>query len=117
MKHIGWYDRKEHAPAYLSNVISGDIEHVNGLTTEAVGIATEAGLGLLFSCTFCFIFSWEVGVVVTLASPFMILGGLGMTKLQFNVKSVDYSQKEANALLNDLIINYRTVISFGEKNV
>lgn len=30
---------------------------------------------------------------------------------------MDDSYKQANALLNDLIMNYRTVISFGEKNV
>jgi ABC-type transport system involved in Fe-S cluster assembly fused permease/ATPase subunit len=47
----------------------------------------------------------------------MVLGGLGMSKLQFNQKAVDDSYKQANALLNDLIMNYRTVISFGEKNV
>lgn len=78
---------------------------------------TEAFLGIFFSCAFCFIFSWQVAIVVTLTSPFMIVGGLGMTKLQFNQQSVDYSQKEANALLSDLVLNYRTVISFGDKNV
>lgn len=25
-KHIGWYDKKEHAPAYLSTIISEDIQ-------------------------------------------------------------------------------------------
>ena len=47
----------------------------------------------------------------------MVLGGLGMSKLQFNQKAVDDSYKQANALLSDVIINYRTIISFGEKNV
>lgn len=40
-----------------------------------------------------------------------------MSKLQFNQKAVDDSYKQANALLNDLIMNYRTVIAFGQKNV
>jgi ABC-type transport system involved in Fe-S cluster assembly fused permease/ATPase subunit len=30
---------------------------------------------------------------------------------------VDDSYKQANALLSDIIINYRTVISFGDKNM
>ena len=47
----------------------------------------------------------------------MVLGGLGISKLQFNQKAVDDSYKQANALLSDLIINYRTVISFGDKNL
>ena len=33
---------------------------------------------------------------------------------QLNTK--DY-YKESNALLSDIIMNYRTIISFGEKNV
>ena len=47
----------------------------------------------------------------------MVLGGLGISKLQFNQKGVDDSYKAANALLSDIILNYRTVISFGQKNV
>ena len=47
----------------------------------------------------------------------MVMGGLGMSKLQFNQKGADDSYKQANALLNDLIMNYRTVIAFGDKNV
>lgn len=116
-KHIGWFDTKGRAPGVLSNIISIDIGNINGLTTETVGIMTEAVLGLVISCGICFIFSWQLAIVVSLISPFMVLGGLGMSKLQFNQKQVDDSFKTANALLSDIIINYRTVISFGEKNV
>ena len=116
-KHIGWFDNKMRAPGILTNILTEDISAVNGLTTESLGIAVEAALGLFFSCLICFIFSWQLGFVVTATSPFMVLGGLGMSKLQFNQKAVDDSYKQANALLNDLIINYRTVISFGQKNV
>jgi ATP-binding cassette subfamily B (MDR/TAP) protein 1 len=116
-KQIGWFDNKNRAPGILTNIITEDISAVNGLTTESLAIAVEAGLGLFFSCLICFIFSWELGFVVTFTSPFMVLGGLGMSKLQFNQKAVDDSYKQANALLNDLIMNYRTVIAFGQKNV
>lgn len=40
-----------------------------------------------------------------------------MSKLQFNQRSVDDAYKQANALLSDIIMNYRTVVSLGEKNV
>lgn len=83
-KHIGWFDNKNRAPGILTNQITEDISAVNGLTTESSAIAVEAGLGLFFSCLICFVFSWRLGIVVTLTSPFMVLGGLGMSKLQFN---------------------------------
>lgn len=83
-KNIGWFDSKNRAPGILTNIITEDINAVNGLTTESLGIAVEAGLGLLFSCLICFIFCWQLAIVVTLTSPFMVLGGLGISKLQFN---------------------------------
>jgi ABC-type multidrug transport system fused ATPase/permease subunit len=83
-KHIGWFDNKNRAPGILTNILTEDISAVNGLTTESLAIAIEAGLGLFFSCLICFIFSWQLGFVVTFTSPFMVLGGLGMSKLQFN---------------------------------
>lgn len=83
-KQIGWFDNKNRAPGILTNIITEDIAAVNGLTTESLAIAVEAGLGLFFSCLICFIFSWQLGFIVSLTSPFMVLGGLGMSKLQFN---------------------------------
>jgi ATP-binding cassette, subfamily B (MDR/TAP), member 1 len=116
-KHIGWFDNKDRAPGILTNIITEDISAVNGLTTEAIGILIEAFLGITISCLICFIFSWQLAIVVTLFSPFMVLGGLGMAKLQFNQEAVDDSYKQANSLLSDIILNYRTVIAFGPKNV
>jgi len=63
--------------------------------------------------------------LVTLAScPFVIVGGIVMSKLQWKrntaARSAGLKEKgeqdpyqKANALLSDMIINYRTVISFG----
>ena len=112
-KHVGWFDDKQRAPGILSNILTEDISCINGLTTEAIGIIIEAALGLTVSCAFCFYFSPQLAIVVCLLSPFMVLGGLGISKLQFNQKGVDDSYKAANALLSDIILNYRTVISFG----
>lgn len=116
-KHIGWFDNKERAPGILTNIITENISSVNGLTTEAIGIMIEAALGITISCLICAIFSWRLALVVTCISPFMVLGGLGMAKLQFNQEAVDDSYKQANSLLSDIILNYRTVIAFGPKNV
>lgn len=57
-KHIGWFDNKNRAPGILTNMITEDISSINGLTTESLGIAVEAILGLFFSCLICFIFNW-----------------------------------------------------------
>ena len=98
-------------------MLTENISSVNGLTTEATGVILEAALGLIVSCAFCFFFSPQLAVVVVLLCPFMVLGGLGISKLQFNQKSSDESYKAANALLSDIILNYKTIIGFGQKNV
>ena len=90
-KNIGWFDSKNRAPGIITNIIIEDINSINGLTTEYFGIVVEAALGLFFSCLICFIFSWRLAIVVTLTSPLMVLGGLGISKLQFNQKAVDDS--------------------------
>jgi ABC-type multidrug transport system fused ATPase/permease subunit len=116
-KHIGWFDSKDHAPGILTNILIEDISKVNGLTTESLAIMIEAGLGLGAACFLCFFFSAKVAIVVTLISPFMALGGVGMSKLGVNSAEVDTAYKAANAMLSDLVLNYKTVITFGEKNV
>ena len=83
-KHIGWFDNKDRAPGILTNIITEHISQVNGLTTQAIGIICEAALGLIISVLICFFFSWRLGLVVAALSPLMVLGGLGMAKLQFN---------------------------------
>jgi len=80
-KHVGWFDDAGRAPGVLSNMISEEINAVNGLTTESIGIIFEAIIGLVISCAFVFFFSWQLALVTTAVSPFMVLGGLGMSKL------------------------------------
>lgn len=116
-KHVGWFDSEDKAPGILTNILTEDISQVNGLTTEVLGIILEAALGLTVSSLICAIFSWQLAIIVTLLSPLMILGGLGMASLQLNQAAVSNSYMQANALLSDIIMNYRTVISFGQKNV
>ena len=56
-KHVGWFDDKSKASGVLSNMLTEEINDVNGLTSEAIGTIIEAGLGLVLSCAFCFYFS------------------------------------------------------------
>ena len=79
-KHIGWFDNKNRAPGILTNILLEDISAVNGLTTESLGIAVEAALGLAFSCIICCFFSWQLAIIVTVTAPAMVLGGYWQQK-------------------------------------
>jgi len=75
-KPVSWFDRKDKAPGILSMILSEDVKHLNGLTTEIIGSVLEAlltlGIGLVFSS----IFQWKMTIVCLLMTPFSVLGGV-----------------------------------------
>ena len=95
------------------------------MTSEVLVTLFEVGcvctLGLAGGIYFC----WQAAVLCFLLSPIMIIGMYMMSTMQWGNKggrmkqhgdSIDNYEK-SNALLSDLIINYRTIISLGQKNV
>jgi ABC-type multidrug transport system fused ATPase/permease subunit len=101
----------------LTTIFAEDIQSLNGLTTETISAFTEAILGTVISCIICFRFDWRLALVATAISPFLIFGGYFSSKLQFGFDSSEDAHYASNALLGDIIMNHKTVISFGEKNV
>jgi len=57
-KEISWFDNKNRAPGILTNMLIEDITLVNGLTTETIGLLTEAFLGLSLSVAIAFVYAW-----------------------------------------------------------
>ncbi len=82
-KNVSWFDSKTRAPGVLTTCLTQDVTLLNGLTAESFGIMIEAFFGLTFSCIICFVFSWQLGIVATALSPLLVLGGLGMGRLQW----------------------------------
>ena len=60
-------------------------------------------------------FEWRMTVVCIGAIPFVMAGGIIMANLNFgrNKKDEKDPYAQSNALLSDIILNYRTIISFG----
>lgn len=116
-KHIGWFDNKERAPGILGNIIQEDIAQLNGLTSEVYSVAIESIMGIIVSSGLCLYFSWQVGIIAIIMSPLMVFGGFFMSSFQWSQGKVDDAYAESNALLSDIIMNYRTIISLGEKNI
>lgn len=98
---------------------------MNGLTTEHIAILLEATLTLIIGVILAMVYTWKMGLITLGMFPFITLGGVLMSRLAWKVKpgkssageEINDPYKESNALLSDIIINYRTVIGFGEKNV
>ena len=107
-------------------MISSDIASLNGMTSEVLvtlfELASVVCLGLIGGIYFC----WQAAVLCFVCSPIMIFGMYMMATMQWgqkggrttewNGEAVDEFEK-STALLSDVILNYRTVMSFGQKNI
>ena len=95
---------------------------MNGLTTETIAILTEAVLTMGIGIILALVVSWRIALVTIACSPLIFMGGVMMSKLQWKklprgeTGEVD-NYRDSNALLSDIVMNYRTIISFGEKNI
>ena len=124
-KQISWFDREERAPGILTNIMAENITELNGMSTELFVTIVEVIFSLTFSCAFGIFLCWQQGILCLLLSPIAIGAGVASARLHFGRKGgkrkgeqavVDEYEK-SNALLSDVILNYRTLVSFGQNNV
>ena len=125
-KQVSWFDREDRAPGIITTVISSDITSLNGMTSEVLVTIFEVFAMLVIGMAGGLYFCWQAAIVAFVCSPMLILGAYLMARMQFGNKggrSADAKDGEidnyarSNALLSDVIINYRTIISLGQKNV
>jgi len=124
-KQISWFDREDRAPGIITKIMSADVALLNGMTAEVLVTLFELifvmALGLLGGLWF----SWQASIVCMICSPVMLCGMYLQATMKWgkkNGRTKDNTDKvssydKSNALLSDVIINYRTVISFGQKNI
>ena len=125
-KQVSWFDREDRAPGIITNIVSSDIANLNGMTSEVLVSIFElfsiVTIGMIGGVYYC----WQAAILCFVLSPIMVIGMYKMMTMQFNQKGGrqvkdgedkinDY--EKANALLSDVIINYRTIISLGQDNV
>ena len=125
-KQISWFDREDRAPGILTSVISSDIAALNGMTSEVLVTIFELVAIIIIGMSAGVYFNWKAAVLCLICSPIMVVGMYMMATMQWGNKGgrrdeasddgVD-NYARSNALLSDVIINYRTVISLGQKNV
>ena len=125
-KQVQWFDKETRAPGILTNVLNEDVNSLHGLTSETVAAWVEVGMALLIGFIYSATVAWKMALITFALSPIMLIGMLAMFRLQWNdrggnMKDVNMDKLDeyqtSNALLSDVIINYRTVICFGQSNI
>lgn len=102
----------------MTNILSEDISNLNGLTSETICTILEGVLCLLAGIVGSAYYSWRMTCVCLGLVPFITLGGIFMARLNYRNGDRDKNDKSdpydaSNALLSDIILNYRTIISLG----
>ena len=124
-KQISWFDREDRAPGIITKTISGDIALLNGMTAEMLVTLFELAFVMALGIIGGVYFQWQAALTCVICSPIMIAAMYLSATMRWGNKGgkkVDNSEKlsnydKSNALLSDVILNYRTVISLGQKNV
>lgn len=115
-KHIGWFDNNENSPGQLTSVLSGEVQAVNGASTESVASMIEGMLQILVGICLAFIFEWRIALLCIGLAPFLVLSSSIQTSVTAGFEKKKEDQlKEANTLVSDAIINNLTVASFGHE--
>mmetsp|Transcript_50155 Transcript_50155/g.68522 ORF Transcript_50155/g.68522 Transcript_50155/m.68522 type:complete len:586 (-) Transcript_50155:1434-3191(-) len=120
MKQIGWHDDRDNAPGVLSNILSKEVNMLNGVSTEALAVIGEAGFALLFGVGMGFYFDWRIALCALAITPFQMIAGAISGKRDTGQGWGEYDEvavKDANLLAGDAIANYRTVASFAHDDV
>ena len=127
-KQLSWFDREDRAPGIITNTVSANIASLNGMTSEVIVTLFELSCIMIIGMTVGLVICWQAAILAFLLSPIMVVGMYMMATMSFGNKGgrmkdaggtgneLD-SYAKSNALLSDVIINYRTVISLGQKNV
>jgi ATP-binding cassette subfamily B (MDR/TAP) protein 1 len=74
-KHIGWHDDSTNAAGVLSAVLASDVQLLNGASSEALAVISEAICSIVAGIIIGFAFCWKVALVALALTPFMMMGG------------------------------------------
>ena len=115
-KNIGWFDNRENGPSVLTSTMSADTAIINGAGGESVGPLLESAFGMIIGIGIGFYYCPLEATVCLLVSPIMVIGaGIDMQMLKASDEDGKNSNKEANLLCGDSIMNFKTVQSFGNE--
>lgn len=116
-KNIGWFDNRDNGPSVLTSVLSADAAAINGVGGESIGPTAESAFGMIVGIGIAFYFSPLQATVCLLVSPIMIIGAsIDMAMMSAADEDNKDALKEANLLCGDVIVNYKTVQSFGHED-
>ena len=126
-KQISWFDRESAAPGVITTITSEKVVQLNGMTTEFLATLAETALMMVVSILAGFLICWQQAIIAFILSPIVVGGAIMSMKITWKKKQGGEQQQysgassededKSEAILSDVIMNYKTVISFGQKSI
>lgn len=117
-KQVGWFDLPENTAGQLTNILSTEVNTLNGASTESIAIMFEASIGLLCGIVLAFYYEWRISLVALGVAPIMMItAGINSKVKAGSLVNIDKSQVKTNSMVSDSIINYNTVASFAHEDI
>lgn len=75
-KHIGWFDAKENSAGQLTSILATEVQTLNGVSTESLGVAMEAGMGMIVGVGLGIYFCWPVALIAIGLCPLLMMSAV-----------------------------------------
>ncbi|KRW98762.1 P-loop containing nucleoside triphosphate hydrolase [Pseudocohnilembus persalinus] len=112
-----WLDEPENSPGTLSSRLGSDTQIVNGITSTVVNIQISNLGALVSGLCIGFIYEWRTTLVALGCFPIIAVAGALQAKfVQGFSEQTDAGYKNSGNLIQEAVINMRTVISFGNQD-
>jgi len=120
-QNIGWFDKKENATGALTTKLAADAAVVKQGQGESIGTMVENICSLGIALCISFSFSWQITLMMLVASVIMFLGVVLSSQLKVKNTTNKLARKvtgaavyeEAGAVVEDSVSNMSTVMSLG----
>lgn len=74
-KDVGWHDHRENASGIMTATLSSDVQLLNGVSSDGLGVTVESLVAIIFATVFAFVVSWPMALCSILVTPFIIVCG------------------------------------------
>jgi ABC-type multidrug transport system fused ATPase/permease subunit len=115
-QEIGYHDLDENRSSILSTQLAASVPFCKGLSSDKVGIISQAFSGIGFAIILAFILNWKLAFFMLMFVPIVfgsgILQGRSATNTKVNGK---FSIEEGGRLTIETVDNIKTVISLGRE--
>lgn len=89
-KDIGWHDHRENSSGIMTGTLASDVQLLNGVSSEGIGVQIEGGVAVLTGVVAAFILSWPLALcTIGLLPVFLICGAIQQKADQENMMNME----------------------------